>query len=149
MSYEAAIASFGGDDTTLAKSFIISLKNAAAKWYARLPPRSIMSWAQLKRSSWSISKAFRRILPQRKISSPASMSYPVFMPKPCTHHMHDPGSIVPHTQLKVFTDNQMLQIKYNYYYINSVSKDYDDSQWDGIAEDIITPQERKPGQHVA
>jgi hypothetical protein len=27
MSYEAAIASFGGDDTTLAKSFIISLKN--------------------------------------------------------------------------------------------------------------------------
>jgi hypothetical protein len=48
MSYEAAIASFGGDDTTLAKSFIISLKNAAANWYARLPPRSIMSWAQLK-----------------------------------------------------------------------------------------------------
>jgi hypothetical protein len=28
----------------------------------------------------------------------------------------------------VFTDNQMSQIKYNYYYINSVSKDYDDSQ---------------------
>jgi hypothetical protein len=30
MWYEAAIASFGGDETTLAKSFIISLKNAAA-----------------------------------------------------------------------------------------------------------------------
>jgi hypothetical protein len=28
---------------------------------------------------------------------------------------------------KVFTDNQMSQIKYNYY-INNVSKDYDDSQ---------------------
>jgi hypothetical protein len=28
---------------------------------------------------------------------------------------------------KVFTDNQMSQIKYNYY-INIVSKDYDDSQ---------------------
>jgi hypothetical protein len=48
MSYEAAIASSGGDDTTLAKSFIISLKNAVANWYARLPPRSITSWAQLK-----------------------------------------------------------------------------------------------------
>jgi hypothetical protein len=30
MSYEAAIASFGGDETTLAKLFIISLENAAA-----------------------------------------------------------------------------------------------------------------------
>jgi hypothetical protein len=39
MSYEPAIAACGGDDTTLAKSFIISLKNAAANWYARLPPR--------------------------------------------------------------------------------------------------------------
>jgi hypothetical protein len=48
MCYEAAIASFGGDDTTLVKSFIISLKNAAANWYARLPPRSITSGVQLK-----------------------------------------------------------------------------------------------------
>jgi hypothetical protein len=30
MSYEATIASFNGNDTTLAKSFIIPLKNAAA-----------------------------------------------------------------------------------------------------------------------
>jgi hypothetical protein len=28
---------------------------------------------------------------------------------------------------KRFTNNQMSQIKYDYYYINSVSKDYDDS----------------------
>jgi hypothetical protein len=48
MSYEAAIALLGGDETTPAKSIIISLKNAAANWYARLPPRSITSWAQLK-----------------------------------------------------------------------------------------------------
>jgi hypothetical protein len=48
MSYEAAIASFGGDETTLIKSFIISLENAAANWFARLHPRSITSWAQLK-----------------------------------------------------------------------------------------------------
>jgi hypothetical protein len=48
MSYETAIASFGGDEKTLAKSFITSLDNVAANWNARLPPRSITSWAQLK-----------------------------------------------------------------------------------------------------
>jgi hypothetical protein len=41
--------------------------------------------------------------------------------------MHDPGSFVPHKWPKVFTDNQMSRIKYNYY-VNDVSKDYDDSQ---------------------
>jgi hypothetical protein len=40
--------------------------------------------------------------------------------------MHDPGTIVPHIQPKVFTDNQMSRIKYNYN-ISNVSKDYDDS----------------------
>jgi hypothetical protein len=54
--------------------------------------------------------------------------------------MHEPGSIVPHIQPKGFTDNQMSRIKYNYY-INSVSKDYDDSQRNGTAEDSITPHE--------
>jgi hypothetical protein len=61
--------------------------------------------------------------------------------------MHDSGLIVPHIRAKVFTDNQMSQIKYNYY-INNVSQDYDDSQWNGTAKDSITPQERQPGQHV-
>jgi hypothetical protein len=76
------------------------------------------------------------------------LSYLVFVSKPSTHRMHDPGSIVPHIWPKVFTDNQMSQIKYNYYYINSFSKDYDDSQQNKIAEDSITPQERQPGQHI-
>jgi hypothetical protein len=76
------------------------------------------------------------------------LSYLVFMPKPCTHRMHDPRLIVPHIRPKVFTDNQMSWIKY-YYYISSVSKDYDDSQRNRIAEDSITPQEWQPGQHVA
>jgi hypothetical protein len=49
------------------------------------------------------------------------LSYPVFMPKPSTHRMHNPGSIVPHIRPKVITDNQMLRIRYNYY-INNVSK---------------------------
>jgi hypothetical protein len=67
------------------------------------------------------------------------LSYPVFMPKPSTHRMHDPGSILPHIRSKVFTDNQMSRIKY--YYIRNVSKDYDDSQQNRTAEDSITPQE--------
>jgi hypothetical protein len=54
--------------------------------------------------------------------------------------MHDPGSIVSHIRPKVFTGNQMSRIKYNYY-INSVSKNYDDSQWNGTSEYSITPQE--------
>jgi hypothetical protein len=36
MCYEIAIASAGEDDTTLVKSFIITLENATANWYARL-----------------------------------------------------------------------------------------------------------------
>jgi hypothetical protein len=50
------------------------------------------------------------------------LSYLVFMPKPSTHYMHYPGSIVPHIRPKVFTDNQMSRIKHNHY-INNVSKD--------------------------
>jgi hypothetical protein len=45
MSYEAAIALFSGDETILAKSFIISLENATANWYTRLSKRTITSWA--------------------------------------------------------------------------------------------------------
>jgi hypothetical protein len=62
--------------------------------------------------------------------------------------MHDSGSIVSHIRPKVFTDNQMSQIKY-IYYIDNVSKDHDDSQRTGIAEDSITPQEWQSEQHVA
>jgi hypothetical protein len=62
--------------------------------------------------------------------------------------MHDTGSIVLHIRPKVFTHNQMSRIEYNYY-INSVSKDYDDSQQNGTTEDSITTQEQQPGQHVA
>jgi hypothetical protein len=35
------------------------------------------------------------------------VSYPICMPKSSTHHMHDPGSIVPHIRPKVSIDNQM------------------------------------------
>jgi hypothetical protein len=39
--------------------------------------------------------------------SAENLSYPIFMPKPSTHRMHDPGSIIPHIRPKVLTDNQM------------------------------------------
>jgi hypothetical protein len=48
MCYEAAVASSGGNDTTLSKSFIISLKSIATNWYVRLHPRPITSCSQLK-----------------------------------------------------------------------------------------------------
>jgi hypothetical protein len=48
MCYEAVIASAGGDEATLIKFLIISLEDAAANWYSRLPPGCIHSWQQLK-----------------------------------------------------------------------------------------------------
>jgi hypothetical protein len=45
---------------------------------------------------------------------------------------------------KVLTNNQMSQIKYNYY-INNVSKDKGNSQQNRTTEDSITPQEQQPG----
>jgi hypothetical protein len=47
MSYQVAIASTGGDDATMAKSFIITLKGPSLTWYTRLPPLSIKSWKGL------------------------------------------------------------------------------------------------------
>jgi hypothetical protein len=76
------------------------------------------------------------------------LSYPVFIPKLGTHRMHDPGSIVSHIRPKVITNNQISRIKYNYY-INNVSKNYDDSQQNRTVEDSITPQEWQLGKHVA
>jgi hypothetical protein len=48
MSYQVAVASSGGDDATMAKSFIITLEGPALTWYTRLPPLSIDSWRSLR-----------------------------------------------------------------------------------------------------
>jgi hypothetical protein len=48
MSYQVTVASSGGDDATMAKSFIIALKGPALTWYTRLPPLSIDSWRSLR-----------------------------------------------------------------------------------------------------
>jgi hypothetical protein len=48
MSYQVVVASSGGDDATLAKSFIIALEGLALTWYTKLPPLSIESWKGLR-----------------------------------------------------------------------------------------------------
>jgi hypothetical protein len=48
---------------------------------------------------------------------------------------------------KVFAVNQMSRIKYNYY-VNIISKHYDDSQRNRTVEDSISPQEWQPGQRT-
>jgi hypothetical protein len=48
MSYQVTVASSGGDDATMAKSFIIALEGPALTWYTRLPPLSIDSSRSLR-----------------------------------------------------------------------------------------------------
>jgi hypothetical protein len=48
MSYQVAVASSGGDDAMMAKSFIIALEGPALTWYTRLPSLSIDSWRSLR-----------------------------------------------------------------------------------------------------
>jgi hypothetical protein len=48
MSYQVVVASSGGHDATMAKSFIIALEGSALNWYTRLPPLSIDSWKGLR-----------------------------------------------------------------------------------------------------
>jgi hypothetical protein len=48
MSYQVVVASCGGDDATMAKSFIIALEGPALTWYTRLPPLFIDSWRSLR-----------------------------------------------------------------------------------------------------
>jgi hypothetical protein len=48
MIYQVTVASSGGDDATMAKSFIITLEGPALTWYTRLPPLSIDSWKSLR-----------------------------------------------------------------------------------------------------
>jgi hypothetical protein len=47
MSFEAAVASACGNDTVLAKSFVIAAKGDALAWYLMLRPSSVYSWEDL------------------------------------------------------------------------------------------------------
>jgi len=48
MSFEAAIASAGGNDSVLAKSFVIAAEGDALAWYSMLKPSTIYSWENLR-----------------------------------------------------------------------------------------------------
>ena len=48
MSFEAAVASTGGNEAVLAKSFVIAAEGDALAWYSMLRPSSIYSWEDLR-----------------------------------------------------------------------------------------------------
>ena len=47
MSFEAAVASAGGNEAVLAKSFVIAAEGDALAWYSMLKPSSMYSWEYL------------------------------------------------------------------------------------------------------
>ena len=48
MSFEAAIASVGGNDTVLTKLFVIAAEGDALAWYSMFRPSSVYSWEDLR-----------------------------------------------------------------------------------------------------
>jgi hypothetical protein len=48
MSFEAAVASAEGNDSVLAKSFVIATEGDALAWYSLLKPSTIYSWENLR-----------------------------------------------------------------------------------------------------
>jgi hypothetical protein len=62
MCYEAVIASIDGDKANIAKSLIISLEDAAANWYSRLPSRCIYSWQEIKEKFLLNFQGFQAVL---------------------------------------------------------------------------------------
>jgi hypothetical protein len=48
MSFEVVVASAGGNDSVLAKSFVIATEGDALVWYSMLKPRTIYSWENLR-----------------------------------------------------------------------------------------------------
>ena len=48
MSYEAAVAAAGGDGYTMAKSFMIIVRDITQSWYGNLPLDSIDSWGSIR-----------------------------------------------------------------------------------------------------
>ena len=61
MAYEATIASAGGDDSTMAKSFVMACECSVANLYTYLPPQSINNWYQLKGKLLQDFQGFKRL----------------------------------------------------------------------------------------
>lgn len=60
MSYEATIASAGGNDDVMAKSLVIACERAALTYFSKLEPNSIFSWEHLKAKLLSNFQGFSR-----------------------------------------------------------------------------------------
>ena len=58
MSFEVAVASAGGNEAVLAKSFIIIEEGNALAWYSILRPSSVYSWEDLRDMILANFKAF-------------------------------------------------------------------------------------------
>ena len=61
MAYEATIASTGGNDSIMVKSFVIACEGPVANWYSYLAPQSITSWYQLKSKLLQDFQGFKRL----------------------------------------------------------------------------------------
>jgi len=48
MSFKAAVASAGGNDTVLAKSFVIAAEGDALAWYSMFRQSLVYSWEDLR-----------------------------------------------------------------------------------------------------
>jgi hypothetical protein len=48
MSFQAAVASAGGNETVLAKPFVIAAEGDALAWYSMLKPSTVYSWENLR-----------------------------------------------------------------------------------------------------
>jgi hypothetical protein len=53
MSFEAAVASAGGNETVVAKSFVIAVEGDALAWYSMLKPSTVYSWENLCSKSFT------------------------------------------------------------------------------------------------
>jgi hypothetical protein len=79
MSYQVVVASSGGDDATMAKSFIIALEGPALTWYTKMPPLSIDSWRSLRDKFLLNFQGYRP-----DTSTPATTKHPPPQPPPST-----------------------------------------------------------------
>jgi hypothetical protein len=48
MSFEAAVASIGKNESVLAKSFVVTAEGDALAWYSMLKPSTMYSWENLR-----------------------------------------------------------------------------------------------------
>jgi hypothetical protein len=86
----------GGDEATLAKSLIISLEDAVANWYSRLPPGCIYSWPQLKEKYLLNFQGFQAKLDSEEdflLCTQREKETPQFLPKVFTVEGSSPRGI--------------------------------------------------------